>query len=172
MGQIIEKKYRAYIQKGLLNIAGKIAPAAITNKLQDAHVVIAPSSIDNLPYAVMEAMSRGKVVLTSIQGGQKEIIQHEVDGFLFDHKQEKDFKKQLFKILSLSDEEIKNCGKRAAQKIRNNYSFQTIYNQKITFLKGLNKPAQIQSKLPFLYQEAFQPLQEETNTILSVVIPY
>ncbi|RZK11479.1 MAG: glycosyltransferase, partial [Flavobacterium sp.] len=39
----------------------------------------------NLPYAAIEAMGLGKVVLASIQGGQAELITDNKNGLLFDH---------------------------------------------------------------------------------------
>ena len=59
MGQLVEEKYAVYLQKGLLNLHGKIKPGQIQEYLRDAHVIIVPSIVDNMPYVVMEAMSLG-----------------------------------------------------------------------------------------------------------------
>ena len=74
MGQMITNKYAAYVSSGLLQLHGKINPAHIKKFIGDAHVIIVPSIVDNLPYVVMEAMSLGKVVLASVQGGQKDML--------------------------------------------------------------------------------------------------
>ena len=81
MQQIAEKRYGHYIKKGLLILNGKITANEITDKLKDAHLVILPSIVDNLPYVVMECMSSKKVVLASVQGGQREIITDGENGF-------------------------------------------------------------------------------------------
>ena len=172
MGQIVREKYRTYIAKGFLKITGKISPASITSKLQDAHVIVIPSIVDNLPYAVIEAMSRGKLVLASVQGGQREIIEHEVDGFLFDHKKAGDFKHQLFKILSLSNQEIGQYGENAARKIRSNYSLEVVYARKVELLKSFPDLNQQQKSFPFVHQEVYTPLEPAANPLLSVVIPF
>ena len=86
MGDLIRNQYRDYIESGLLQMHGKIEPSKIDSYLTDAHIVLIPSIIDNQPYALMEAMAMGKIVLTSVQGGQAEMIENGVNGFLFDHE--------------------------------------------------------------------------------------
>lgn len=106
MGQLVHNKYKKYIEEGLLIFRGKIKPSAIASELQSAHVIIVPSIFDNLPYVVIEAMALGKVVLASIQGGQREMIEHGVNGFLFDHTIEGDFESKLEQILALPNDNI------------------------------------------------------------------
>ncbi|MEO5592914.1 MAG: glycosyltransferase [Chitinophagaceae bacterium] len=172
MGQLVKKKYNDYIEKGLLELHGKIQPLQIDEFLQDAHVVIVPSIVDNMPYVVMEAMSRGKIVLASIQGGQCEMLKDGFSGFLFDHQQPDSFSSQLNKILSLSDEQIAETGIRASQQIKECYCFETILNKKIDFLYSVKQ--QGTNHFPFLYQESIQSFIKTVSVpgLLSVVIPF
>ncbi len=78
---------------------GKIKPEFIEKELHSAHVIVVPSIVDNLPYVVIESMALGKVVLASVQGGQREMIDHGVSGFLFDHNIEGDFEEKLQQVL-------------------------------------------------------------------------
>jgi glycosyltransferase involved in cell wall biosynthesis len=172
MGQLLSEKYERYIDHGLLKIKGKIPPAMLTNELQDAHVVLVPSIIDNLPYVVLEAMSRGKIVLTSVQGGQKEIIEHGIDGFLFDHTIDGDFQKQLFYILSLTNEQVNDFGKRAREKVARTYAFEVIYQRKKAILEQIKTSAPAKNKFPFIFQEPYAQVNEAINNLLSVVIPF
>nr|WP_287245361.1 glycosyltransferase [Okeania sp. SIO1H5] len=48
-----------------------------------ASVVILPSLIENYPYVLLEALSRGCYVIASRTGGIPEIIQDQRDGYLF-----------------------------------------------------------------------------------------
>ncbi len=176
MGQLVEKKYGEYISKGLLLLHGKIKPDQIREYLEDAHVILVPSIVDNLPYVVMETMSLGKVVLASRQGGQREMIEDGVSGYLFDHSEPDSFKQQLLKILALPDEEMQRIGVRACQSILDNYSFGIIGPQKIKLLEDVKSLAGAGSHFPFLYQEK-NSLPEITvaapdKGVLSVVIPY
>ena len=172
MGQIIRKKYAHYIAKGLLIFSGKIPPAKISEYIGDAHVIIVPSIVDNMPYVVMEAMGIGKVVLASIQGGQKEMIDDGKDGFLFNHSDQITFKKQLNKILSLDKEQVNSIGYNARQRVKDSYSFEDIFNKKVAFIEQINKtPKNI---FPFLYQETITPVIEKAfvKELLSVIIPF
>lgn len=174
MGQLVLKQYAPYLTNGLLQLHGKIQPSEIKNYLNDAHVILVPSIVDNLPYVVMEAMSLGKIVLASIQGGQREMMEDGISGFLFDHRQPDSFKVQLEKILALTDTEIQRIGVRAMEQVRRAYSFETILLQKMDILRQLTvKPSQ-NDHFPFHYQEDNKVLTlvHATNDLLSIVIPY
>jgi glycosyltransferase involved in cell wall biosynthesis len=174
MGQLVEKKYTAYLAKGLLRLHGKIQPSEISEYIKDAHLVIVPSIVDNMPYVVMEAMSLGKVVLASKQGGQIEMIEDGVSGFLFDHDEPATFSAQLNHVLSLDDDTIKQVGSRAAQRVEDQYSFKTILSEKNNFLEQVKLNAVAQNHFPFLHQEPIIPIAkiESEKDKLSVVIPY
>ena len=174
MGQIIISKYGGYIKNGLLKLNGKIKPSEINEYISDAHVIIFPSIVDNLPYVVMEVMNCGKVILASVQGGQKEMVEDGENGFLFDHNDPSTFTTQLHKILSLSDTEIQRIGKNAIERVKNNYSFEIIFPKKDNFLKNVLKNYSIKPIFPFLYQEDIMPIYQTISTpnLLSIVIPY
>lgn len=172
MGQLVQKQYAPYIAKGLLKLHGKIRPSQIREYLQDAHVILVPSIVDNLPYVVMETMSLGKIVLASIQGGQREMMEDGESGFLFDHREPASFARQLKRILSLSDQEIQQISENARRRISVSYSFESICNRKMQILK--DQPPLLNNHFPFLYQENNKPIttSSDPNELLSVVIPY
>ncbi len=171
MGQIVISKYKKYIDSGLLKLKAKINPSSISAVVGDAHLIVFPSIVDNLPYVVMEVMSLGKIVLSSIQGGQKEMIEDGENGFLFDHDHPATFKNLLFKILALSDAEMQRIGRNAISRVENHYSFKTIASKKITYLKELKKNYANSCSFPFLYQEKIIELPEfiSTTELLSIV---
>jgi glycosyltransferase involved in cell wall biosynthesis len=155
MGQLVEKKYGPYLQKGLLQLHGKIRPAELADRLNNAHLIIIPSIVDNLPYVVMEAMSLGKVVLVSRQGGQREMVEQGVSGFIFDHDKTGSFRRELEAILALSDQDILEIGSRARQHVQQLYSFQVVGDAKIALLQKIRLLPP--TKFPFLFQEPFDP---------------
>jgi glycosyltransferase involved in cell wall biosynthesis len=61
-------------------------------------------------------MSLGKIVLVSRQGGQREIVEDGVNGFIFDHDHPWTFSKQLNRILSLDKKEREIISANAVQK--------------------------------------------------------
>ena len=172
MGQLVKEQYAAYIEKGLLQLHGKITPAQTDEYLEDAHVVIVPSITDNLPNVVMEAMSRGRIVLASVQGGQREMMEDGHSGFLFDHNEPGSFDRQLDTILALHDDQVEQIGRNARAWVEKFYDFNTIGQKKMQFLEQLIPLPQ--NHFPFLYQEK---IQLSANAVfepglLSVVIPF
>jgi len=182
MGQMVNRDYKKYIRRGNLILHGKIRPSDLEGELKAAHVIIVPSIVDNLPYVVIEAMSLGKIVLASIQGGQQEMIDKGINGFLFDHTKPGDFEQQLSFILSLSDDRIAAIGMAAREKVKEMYAPAVIAPQKIRLMSEIIRSRQKESitggpfQFPFLHQEPFRPLLQEHEDLigqqLSVVIPY
>lgn len=192
MGQLIQERYRPYQDKGMLVLQGSIQPDWIKDTLQYAHLVIVPSIVDNMPYVVIEAMSLGKVVLASVQGGQSELIEEGETGFLFDHRDPSSFARQLHKILALPVEEIQRIGAAASRKVHEQYGFDAIRAEKMRLLEKIKAdeaahgenpvrrtidrsgPSQSHRHFPFLHQEPIIPIPTiiAEEGLLSVVIPY
>lgn len=171
MGQLVSKKYETYLNNGKLLLHGKIKPESIEKELNSAHVIIVPSIVDNLPYVVIETMALGKVVLASVQGGQREMIEHGVSGFLFDHTIEGDFEEKLQLVISLTDEKIAAIGNAAKEKVAAMYDPAVIKKQKMPLLNEIIQNKKVSATYPFLYQNQFTPVTSNDN-LLSVVIPY
>jgi glycosyltransferase involved in cell wall biosynthesis len=176
MGDLVRKQYRIYLEKGLLKLEDKIAPSFIKDRLKKAKVVIVPSTVDNLPYVVMEMMSLGLIVLVSAQGGQAEIVENGTDGFVFDHHQPETFRLQLEKILKLTAAERQRIEQNAKEKIRSHYSPEVIYAQKIGIINSVPGQRSGRKNFPFLRETATiqeMPLLEPAKPeLLSIVIPY
>ncbi|MEW6108505.1 MAG: glycosyltransferase [Nitrospirota bacterium] len=174
MGDIVRKKYKGFIAKGILKLEKQISPAEISRRLASAKVVIVPSTVDNLPYVVMEMMSLGLVVLVSKQGGQAEIITDGTDGFIFDHEQPDSFVTQLNRILKLTDAQRAAIGTNAIKRIRDNYSSQKIYKEKVSVIEATWQRLQARKLFPFIRPAANQAdvIPVPRNGLLSVVIPY
>jgi len=182
MGQVFTRRYAGYIRRGQLVFHEKIRPERLGAALADAHVVLLPSIVDNLPFACLETMACGKIVLASVQGGQREIIQDGENGFLFDHDIEGDFARQLSRVLSLGYEERGRISANARRTLER-YSYSAVAPQKIALLERLAGLRQPPSAFPFLWQE---PVSEEPSShdpvsqvdktgidgLLSVVIPF
>jgi glycosyltransferase involved in cell wall biosynthesis len=171
MGQLIESQYAKYINEKLLLFHGKIKPSELGNELSSAHVIIVPSIVDNLPYVVIEAMALGKVVLASVQGGQREMIDHGINGFLFDHTIANDFEEKLQEVLSLSDEKIVVIGNAAKEKVAAMYNPASLGKQKMQLLNEIIQKAELTTSFPFVYQNEFKPVITGGD-LLSVIIPY
>lgn len=61
----------------------------------------------------------GHIVLVSKQGGQSEIIEDGVDGFIFDHEEEGSFLRQLKKVENLPEDDRAVISARARKRFGN-----------------------------------------------------
>jgi glycosyltransferase involved in cell wall biosynthesis len=175
MGQLIKEKYKEYIQKGLVEFVGKIPPSVRDRYLSDAHVILIPSLNDNLPYSAIEAMSIGKVVLASRQGGQAEILENGVNGWLFDHQRPASFGEQLMHVLTLEDEALNRIGQAAIATIKEILNYEAVYRQKMDYLHRIASGKAGGAIFPFIRPLPFIVIPEEMESVpelLSIVIPY
>ena len=177
MGDLIKKKYKKYINQGLLKLEGKIKPDDIADRLSKAEVVIIPSANDNLPYTVFEMMALGKILLISKQGGQSEVIENAKEGFVFDHEHPESFSIQLKKILELTDEERKSIFQKAIQKVSTIYNPDMIYERKYKEIEKLISSFKRAAEIfPFVRTLINSPDDHnstiESKNLLSIVIPY
>lgn len=175
MVDFIKQKYKKEMQAGLLQLTGAILPDELDHKLSEADVILVPSIVDNLPYVVLEAMGRGKIVLASVQGGQQEFIKDGINGFLFDHQEEYSFIKKLQFILKLNDEEKIQITENAIQTIQHEFSYELINQEKIVLLQELIKQKGT-DVFPFIRpiktQLPLSCVNVNVDPLLSVVIPY
>lgn len=175
MGDIIRDRYKRFIDQGLLKMENRVKPAEIRDRLARAELVIIPSNNDNLPYVAFEMMALGKTVLVSLQGGQSEVVEDGISGFIFDHNNPDTFYKQLERALALSPADQQSINENAIRKVEEGYSPDVIYAQKIKLLEDLISSAGTHRVFPFI-----RPIENISNVNrttgepgkLSVVIPY
>lgn len=174
MGDIIKKKYKHFVNEGLLRLEKRLAPTEIESRLAKAKVVIIPSTVDNLPYVVLEMMAMGLIVLVSKQGGQAEIVEDGISGFIFDHDQPESFFVQLDRIMKLSAEEKDSIARNAKAAIVKKYALQNIYKEKIALLENFIPTKNASANFPFVQQTNISDgaLNQANSTLLSIIIPY
>ncbi len=107
--------------KGKIKFLGFKGEKFIKKSLIKSDLFILPSYSEGCPNVLLEAMSLGCIVLASNVGGISNIINHEKNGFLFDHKQN-NFYKIYKKILNTKLSNLRKISKSAKKKIESNYS--------------------------------------------------
>jgi glycosyltransferase involved in cell wall biosynthesis len=178
MQDIIMAKYKRFVDDKKLVLKGNLPAAQHMPYLCSAKLVVVPSLFDNFPYTVLEALSIGKVVLASRQGGQSEMIDHEKNGFLFDHYTEGDFQQQLQKVCVLSQEEQLQVQTNSKCTVLEKYHPDVIYPQKIKVIEDLLRADTTADHYPFITDIQMQhgDLKELSagtdGQLLSIVIPY
>lgn len=113
--EIVSSKGSEY-QKELYNLAKELrVPAYFTGpiynlnkkirKIDEAEIFVLPSAKESLPFGLIEAMARGKIVVATRTKGGEELIKDCKNGFLFDVRDDYELKLILEKINKMSKEE-------------------------------------------------------------------
>ena len=171
-GDYLKKKYPNQLQSRHLTIAGSLPPGEVCKEISAARVVLVPSTIENLPYTVIESMSAGKVVLASAQGGQREIIRDGHNGFLFDCNQRSSLEEKIHVTYNLGNDEIEKIGNEAIRTIKEQCDPGIYFTRKLKLLSefktapGNAFPFESANSIEVRFRGSSQ------NNLLSVVIPY
>jgi glycosyltransferase involved in cell wall biosynthesis len=72
---------------------------ALKAHLQTAHMLVLPTLEDNCPMVVLEAMAAGVPVAASRIGGIPDLIEHGVDGLLFDPRKPEEIRAAVVRLL-------------------------------------------------------------------------
>lgn len=74
-------------------------------KIDSAEIFVLPSRKESLPFGIIEAMSRGKIIIATKTEGGKELIDNDKNGFLFDIGDSIQLQSILNKIKKMSEKE-------------------------------------------------------------------
>ena len=114
-----------------LEIIDSISNSELINNLHNVKYFILPSHYEGNPKALLEAMSAGCIVFASNIKNHNEIINHKVNGFLFDlyRGSLKDVLTQVLNKSKFSEEELEFISKNAVNTINEEYSISKIFNE-------------------------------------------
>ena len=81
----IKEKFKEEISGGQVELLGRLSGKPLRDEIAEARAVVFPSIWpENMPLALMEALSAGKIVIASRIGGMPEIVDGKTNGFLFE----------------------------------------------------------------------------------------
>lgn len=89
--KLLDNGYECYIRKLITELSlennivflGRLEEKEMCERFCKTHVFVSPSSIENSPNSVGEAMYLGVPVVTSDVGGVKNLLLHEVEGYVY-----------------------------------------------------------------------------------------
>ena len=118
-----------------VNYKGAIAPSEMLEQFAQHHIFTLMSDYEGMPVSLMEAMACGLVpVCLKEKSGIDEIIEHGVNGFTVNNRQE-DYLAKL-KLLSEDEELWKSMSQNAIKTIKNNYSSKITHHKWADLLLG------------------------------------
>lgn len=104
--------------------------------ISEAHVIVQPSYSEGMSNVLLEASARGRPVLASNIPGCKEIVDNYKTGFLFEPRNVDSLVLALKNIIHLSNIEKESMGKKARQKVIDEFSRDIIVKKYLELTGG------------------------------------
>lgn len=84
MGRVLRRRAQLLELQAHVVWLGPLAPTAVVSELNASAVSVIPSHIDNSPNSLAESMLRGAACVAADTGGIPSMVDHEIDGLLFE----------------------------------------------------------------------------------------
>ena len=115
---------------------GSVHYDEIKSHINEATVCVFPTFAEALPVSWLEAMAMKKAIIASNIGWAKEVIDHNVNGFLEHPTDHKKYAKSI--IVLLENEALRNkFGTAAREKVKQQFSIEVVAKQSAAFYKKL-----------------------------------
>ena len=116
IGIVYKQEIEGYIKKNQLEpyiiFNGWVPQSVVLKFIQNADILVVSSKHESLPMVIAESMAAGKVVAASAVGGIPEMIDHGINGYLF-NLSEKHSLVAILENLYNNNEKIKEISRRA-----------------------------------------------------------
>lgn len=93
--------------------------------LKESDVVVLPSYNENLPMSLIEAMSCGKIIISTYAGGIPDLVKHNFNGFLFNAGDVQQLVKYILFVADNPDK-MQSIGENNMETIRKNFNLETL----------------------------------------------
>jgi glycosyltransferase involved in cell wall biosynthesis len=104
------------------------------NLIDEHKIFILPSKREAMPQSLIEAMARGKIVISSDTDGGKEIIKDSENGFLFEIGNKQDLKNKIVSVLEMKPSKISKIQKNAINSVKK-YGWGNLINSYTSLFK-------------------------------------
>ena len=123
----IRKELKEYSDR--IEIKGRVPLKEIAGELEHIDIIVLPSVWENFPYTCLEAMSAGRAIIASKEGGMSEMLNGGECGILVDPIDQNEMASRMIKLIE--DKELrKRLGKKARQRVFEEYSIDKIGRRK------------------------------------------
>ncbi|MEK6891381.1 MAG: glycosyltransferase family 4 protein [Nanoarchaeota archaeon] len=98
------------------------------NKIDSCRFFILPSISEGMPQSLVEAMSRGKIVIASDNLASRDLVEDKKNGFIFNNNDKKDLSEKI-NLLLISDEKVLNKVRLEASNSVKKFNWKIIISQ-------------------------------------------
>jgi glycosyltransferase involved in cell wall biosynthesis len=121
---ITQTQLHNWIDEGVIDYLGE--KKDVRKYIGEADCVVLPSYREGTSNTLLEAASMEKPAIATNTTGCREIVEDKITGLLCNAKDETDLADKMQKMISLSEQERKQMGQRARQKIIKEYDKQIV----------------------------------------------
>lgn len=114
-----------------ITVHGRLGPSKVAGVQDSASIVALPAPMDNFPYACVEAMARGRLIVAARAGGMAEMIRDGVDGVLFDPGDADACAAALNRAVAMPPSEVAAMGRSAAARILSLCNNRSVVEQRL-----------------------------------------
>lgn len=107
-----------------VTIIGQLPQHEVFQYMQQADLLLLPSVEEGIANVVLEAMALGLPVLSSDCGGMEEVIQHKVNGFLFENRNTDELAENILQYLRLAPAERASMAAKARTTVHQQHRLQ------------------------------------------------
>ncbi len=173
MKEYLITKFKKHFENGYFTFEGKLNPEQLEKRLNKASLIIVPSLVDNFPYAVVESMLQGKVLLISDGGGQSEMIEDGKSGFVYKATCFESFRQKFKVAAGISSTEALIISANAKSRINSMCNYENVYAQKIKVLNSFtNNKKEFFPFVNVIDKVGYKVKSEGLKGKLSIVVPY
>lgn len=136
----LESALQEFAQRHSIKVAftGRIPNDQLPNLLNSAEAFVLPSLYEGNPKALLEAMACGLPVIVTPVEGNREVVNHKVNGYLTSGADANAIREAIIEVLS--DETLKKqLGENARRFIEENYSINTLIEKEVQLLINLTE---------------------------------
>jgi len=115
---VLKTNYATEISQGQFQFLGHLSKEEIAKEIKMATVVVMPSRwLENMPFALLETLAYGQIIIASKIGGFTEIIQDGINGFLFEAGNKDKLQEKINSVFSFNREDRNNIISKALETV-------------------------------------------------------
>lgn len=137
----LASEIKDYISTNKINnveLPGPIYGEEMEKIIEKARVIVVPSEwYENCPYALLQSLAKGKIVIASRIGGLPELIEDGKTGLLFKAGSETDLSSKIEYVFNMNENEYRNMSMRIAEDAKKKHYWEDYIDKLITEYKRL-----------------------------------
>lgn len=123
----------SWISEGIIDYLGTTDD--VKQFIHSADCIVLPSYREGTPRTLLEAAALAKPLITTDVPGCKEVVDHEVNGFLCEVKNPKDLAEKMLRMANLSEKDLIDLGSHSRKKIEANFNEEIVFKKYFEVLR-------------------------------------